>query len=288
MAVAAPNRGRPAGLWATVDGGRSWLPDTLDARAGATVAVAHGVSLVGGGDGSIRRKNGAQAWEVVRAPERCAAEATEGDPRVAGLVPCITAFAWADERRTIAIGPASILVSEDAGATWAAVQAPQQTLFGAAFASESLGLIVGGGGTILRSVDGGRVWSPQISGSRALLEDVAFADSMVAVAVGSFGTILRSDDGGVTWATVPSDTRQHLRGIAFADPTQGIAVGMYGTVLRTADGGRSWRSGNAGTSAHLLDVAVASDRVPVAVGWFDTILRGPPMRSPIIWMEGVP
>jgi photosystem II stability/assembly factor-like uncharacterized protein len=287
MAVAAPDGRRPARLWSTVDGGRSWQPDTLDAPAGAAVALAHGVSLVGGSDGSIRRRRDGQAAELVRAPDSCGSVA-ERDPRVAGLAPCVTAFAWANDHRIIAIGPASILVSEDAGVAWETVRAPQQTLFGVSFVTDSLGLIVGGAGTILRTVDGGRSWAAQISGSRSLLEDVAFADAMVAVAVGSFGTILRSADGGVSWSTVSSETRQHLRGVAFANPTEGVAVGLYGTVLRTSDGGRSWRPQNAATRAHLLDVAVASDGAPVAVGWFDTVLRGPSLASSSVTTGGAP
>jgi photosystem II stability/assembly factor-like uncharacterized protein len=274
-------------VWVTANGGRSWQPGAIDAPAGAAVAVRQGVSLVGGRDGSIRRRTGAEAPQLVRPPVGCGDD-PKRDPQVAGLTPCITAFAWADDRRTIAIGPASILVSQDAGVTWEPVSAPQQTLFGVSFASESLGLIVGGAGTILRTVDGGRSWAAQITESRALLEDVAFADATVAVAVGSFGTILRSADGGVTWSTVLSGTRRHLRGVAFASASEGLAVGLYGTVLLTADGGQSWRSQNAGTTAHLLDVAVTSDGDPIVVGWFDTILRGSPIASSSGRADGAP
>ncbi|MDH4158613.1 MAG: glycosyl hydrolase, partial [candidate division Zixibacteria bacterium] len=58
------------------------------------------------------------------------------------------------------------------------------------------GTVVGIGGTILRTTDGGDTWVNQASGTDNWLETVCFTDRNTGTAVGIGGTILRATTGG--------------------------------------------------------------------------------------------
>src|SRR5262249_30256713 len=109
------------------------------------------------------------------------------------------------------------------------------TLRAAAAPDSSTVVAVGDFGTILRTADGGACWTPQPSGTTAVLYGVAFVDADTGTAVGEFGTILHTDDGGATW-TPQSSAANHLYGVSFVDADTGTAVGNLGTILRTDDG----------------------------------------------------
>ena len=65
------------------------------------------------------------------------------------------------------------------------------------FVNSSIGYIVGGGGTILKSIDGGISWLPQISGTINNLLSVSFTDANKGYVVGDNGTILNTMNGGM-------------------------------------------------------------------------------------------
>ncbi|MCE2559945.1 MAG: hypothetical protein J4F98_15475, partial [Acidobacteria bacterium] len=94
---------------------------------------------------------------------------------------------------------------------------------------------VGGGGTILKSSDGGDTWNARTSGTRAKLESVTFtAGGRTGWAVGQKGTILKSSDGGDTWEARTSGTTRRLESVTFADDGRtGWAVGIGGTILKS-------------------------------------------------------
>ena len=57
-------------------------------------------------------------------------------------------------------------------------------LNGVTFADDSVGYAAGRNGTILKTIDGGATWTPQVSGTAADLLGVDFADALNGVAVG--------------------------------------------------------------------------------------------------------
>ncbi len=66
-------------------------------------------------------------------------------------------------------------------------------LFGVSFVDAGTGTAVGGGGTILRTVDGGATWTPQSSGTTNFLFGVSFVDASTGTAVGGGGTIPQTE-----------------------------------------------------------------------------------------------
>lgn len=111
----------------------------------------------------------------------------------------------------------------------------------------------GSGGTVLRTVDGGRTWqnvSPPDTAALQFRDIEAFdANRAVALSIGA-GTdsrVYRTEDGGRTWAeTFRNDEPQAFYDcMAFFDRRHGLAMsdpvdGRF-RILATEDGGRSWQ-----------------------------------------------
>lgn len=92
------------------------------------------------------------------------------------------------------------------------------------------GWIIGEGGTILRTTNGGLSWVPQASGTTANLRGLHFVDLHRGWVVGAGGLILATSEGGSTWIQEPSGTAKDLSSIFFVG-SKGFAVGAEGTIL---------------------------------------------------------
>ncbi len=128
----------------------------------------------------------------------------------------------------------------------AAWQLPRSDLYGVAAAGD-LVLAVGYWGTVLRSVDGGQIWSHQPTPTDRTLYAVSLGDESRGWAVGAGGTLLQTTDGGVSWhklevelpATEFDDARPldtPLFDVSAISPYEAWAVGDFGTILHTRDG----------------------------------------------------
>jgi photosystem II stability/assembly factor-like uncharacterized protein len=163
-------------------------------------------------------------------------------------------------------GPTGTVVgTTDGGATWTA-QSPgggNYYLYGVDFVGPDSGWVVGEGGRIRFSSDGGTNWSTQTSGTGQTLFDVKFTDPLNGWIVGAGGRILRTLLGGNPWASQASGTGNTLRGVDFIDPNQGWAVGQSGTILHTTDGGNNWVPQASLTTQYLRSV----DFLDALRGW---------------------
>jgi photosystem II stability/assembly factor-like uncharacterized protein len=140
-------------------------------------------------------------------------------------------------------------------------------------ADASTGTIVGYGGTILRTTNGGTTWTSQTSGTSEILVGVCMTGLNEAIVVGLNGIILRTTDGGATWVTRPGGTSQILIGVSMSDANTGAIVGWGGTILRTIDGGSTWTSQTSGTAEHLYGVSFANENIGTVVGLSGLVLR---------------
>ncbi len=153
--------------------------------------------------------------------------------------------------------------------------------------------IVGDGGIILRTQDGGVTWQKQVSPTNKNLYSVYFTDNSNGWAVGDDGTIIRTMDGsnwqiisspiqgrrlrcvnfygfnngwavgdlgtilywnGTEWKKQESPTTQHLYAVDFINNSEGWAVGDGGTILYTNNGGNKWEKKPSGTTNILRGV----------------------------------
>jgi len=118
--------------------------------------------------------------------------------------------------------------------------------------SKDHAVVVGYGGKILATRDGGRNWTQLRSGTDLALYGVRFPDPDHGWIVGQEGVVLATADGGTTWAAQESNAtftepdgavrRAYLFNLDAVDANTAWAVGDRSVLVSTTDGGKTWRS----------------------------------------------
>jgi photosystem II stability/assembly factor-like uncharacterized protein len=113
-------------------------------------------------------------------------------------------------------------------------------------------VVVGYGGKILETKDGGSSWMSESSGTDLALYAVRFADEQHGFISGQDGLILHTNDGGKTWQRQESNavfqdkdgSKQplFLFGLHALDADHAWAVGDRSILTSTGDGGKTWRA----------------------------------------------
>ncbi len=130
--------------------------------------------------------------------------------------------------------------------------------------------IVGDGGIILKTQDGGITWQKQVSPTDKNLYSVYFVDNTNGWAVGDNGTIIQTKDGS-NWQTVSSPAGgRRLRCVNFYGFNNGWAVGDLGTILYW--NGTEWKKQESPTTQHLYAVDFINSSEGWIVGDSGTIL----------------
>jgi photosystem II stability/assembly factor-like uncharacterized protein len=137
-------------------------------------------------------------------------------------------------------------VSNDAGINWTAVNTTTtENLNSVAAINKSLFIVVGDGGTILKTYDQGFSWEDHTVGGAKF--NKIFDGGKVGAwghlwIVGNNGRIYATTDYGISWYPQNSGVTDNLNDIKFRDENQGIVVGDNGVVRYTADGGTTWQA----------------------------------------------
>ncbi len=104
------------------------------------------------------------------------------------------------------------------------------------------GYIVGTGGFVLATHDGGQSWQATRGDTRNTLFAVAAPKDHPAIAVGILGTMMHQN--GAAWARdqdISNSVYSWLRSLSFApDASMGIITGGKGIILVSRDGGANW------------------------------------------------
>lgn len=209
-------------LLKTVDGGASWKTVNFDAgrfrvtkiffaKTGLAMAIGEAGALLTLGDDGKK-------WKRTVSPTRYL---------------LLDGKFTDDFHGTIVGAGGSVLFTEDAGASWngAILQgAEKPKLNKVFFVNQKNGWTVGSGGKIYQTINGGRAWREQNSGTTENLTDVFFLNTAEGWAVGDGGTILHSTTAGNVWSPVASPVKHKLEKIFF-NGGQGWAVGFGGTIL---------------------------------------------------------
>ncbi|MGD9764108.1 MAG: WD40/YVTN/BNR-like repeat-containing protein [Candidatus Binatia bacterium] len=127
-------------------------------------------------------------------------------------------------------------------------------------------IVVGYGGKILRTADGGYTWDVIDSGSDKALYSVDFPDREHGWIAGQSGTLLHSSDGGKTWVKQQSPTPVYLFSIDMVNASEGWAVGDRATTLHTRDGGKTWQAGKLTSTEGLTPEQAVLAEDPVLYG----------------------
>jgi len=86
-------------------------------------------------------------------------------------------------------------------------------LFGVDFINENLGWAVGKFGTIIKTTDGGTIWSFQQNTKKNTFIDISFYDQNYGLIVGSDGIVLTTSNGGMLWEPRISNTQIELNSV---------------------------------------------------------------------------
>jgi len=122
------------------------------------------------------------------------------------------------------------------------------------FTSEDTGWVVGYGGAILKTTNGGGNWNVQTSGTSLNLHSVNFVTDQIGWIGGENGLQLKTTNGGSNWqsSTINSDI-EDVHDVFFINENIGHAVisktilgsgyiyENYGDILNSTDGGSNWQ-----------------------------------------------
>ncbi|MEW6734426.1 MAG: YCF48-related protein, partial [Acidobacteriota bacterium] len=91
--------------------------------------------------------------------------------------------------------------------------------------------IVGSGGYVGYTEDGGKTWRRQSAG-KAYLRDVYFVNDNIGWVVGEDATIMHTEDGGKTWEQQDSGIEGTITRVQFVSSKLGYAAANNGRILR--------------------------------------------------------
>ncbi len=160
-----------------------------------------------------------------------------------------------DAQTGISVGESGNIVrTTNGGQTWTTVHpagAAKDLYWDIEFASSTVAVLCGTGGSMWLSSDAGASWFPIQTGDIGDVTDLDSLDDQVAWAVNDEGTVLRTITGGTFWEPTPVTgfgADGELTGVDFADANRGWIVGRQpvlgqpteGRIARSTDGGLTW------------------------------------------------
>jgi len=120
---------------------------------------------------------------------------------------------------------------------------------------ENLIFVVGQGGTIMKTTDGGINWTICNTVTTKLLRRSKFLQNgLVGYVSGANTSLIKTIDGGVTWQNLIINQDIDLYALDFPDELTGFVAGNPGTrIFKTTDGGLNWAQSD---SLDMLTVSV--------------------------------
>ena len=139
---------------------------------------------------------------------------------------------------------------------------------GIALLPNQSGWMVGDGGFVLKTGNGGIVWEMPPSPLPAEVDEVfdfrtvACRGQHVWIAGQPGSIVWHSHDGGKSWNSALTGQSLPIQRLDFATDSDGCAVGELGTILQTRDGGATWRTvRGAGRRAALMQISASLPHV---------------------------
>lgn len=125
-------------------------------------------------------------------------------------------------------------------------------------------VVVGNGGTILKTIDGGTNWVQKTSGTASNLMKLQFVNANTGYAVGENGTLLKSIDGGENWSSITTGITTNLYGLSCVNENNFYISGDNGLIRKTIDGGANFIAQNYGTIYPIKTIQFLNDQVGYA------------------------
>lgn len=204
----------------------------------------------------VRTTDGGKNWSVVSPTLNSATEVSYG---LRGLTMASTTVGFAVGENGLT------LKTTDGGASWSEITNPTGTSYShlndVASTSTSKLWVVGEGGHIYVSSNGGSTWTSQSSGTSQHLVTIVFTDSSHGWVSGENRLFLRTTNGGSTWSSVTISnlaSTETIDDIDFLNSNDGILSSTTGYLLQTSDAGTSWSTVSAYGLPVLVDIHLSS------------------------------
>ncbi len=148
------------------------------------------------------------------------------------------------------------------------------------FVDKNEGWAVGDQGGVWHTIDGGKTWERQTTGSRACLKGVCFLNPYTGWAVGrielpadagSSGVIFTTTDGGLNWVELTSGVLPGLNAVRVFDEKTAVvcgdgSAGSPAGVFTTTDKGKTWVAANGGRAPSWQGGSFTSEKSGVVGG----------------------
>jgi len=133
--------------------------------------------------------------------------------------------------------PASGKVYKFSGGSWTASAPPTPPSFLTSIdmIDGTTGYMVGSGGTVYKTINGGTSWVAKTSGTSKLLASVSFipGNANIGFAVGEFGRVIHTRNGGDNWSAENLGTNLNMLTVSTTDERSAFTGGDSGAVLRS-------------------------------------------------------
>ncbi|MGH1362739.1 MAG: YCF48-related protein [Calditrichia bacterium] len=238
-------------LLITIDGGSSWTTGNIGISDDLTsITVINDTLFVTGANGHICYSvDGGLTWlpTITNTSETFYSASftsgTSGYAVSAGGIYYWNGVSWIPQNLGInttfygiyTVGPYAYAVGVNGicyywnGVSWGPINiGATGSLYGAYFLNVNYGYIVGSGGIIYRTINGGGSWTTINTGVNLTIYNIHIVDDNNAWAVCEGGVILQTIDGGTTWEVITTGAPGSLAGITFINGT-GYVVGAGGT-----------------------------------------------------------
>ncbi len=148
-----------------------------------------------------------------------------------------------------------------------------QTFQSAQYLTDQKMIVVGGGGQIRLSNDGGATWHANNQSSHIGFQSVSFIDSLHGLIAALTGEIYHSSDGGLTWIQQTKLKTYRLSKILMVSADTAYVCGSAGAVFRSSDGGKTWDSLSSGEPFFIRNLYFQNSKTGYAIGDSGMILK---------------
>lgn len=260
----------------TINSGTNWVAQTSSITGDLTgISFINAVTglAVGGGGRVMRTINGGINWLFISNP-------TSGLGGGVQFVTSNTAYAIGDQ----------IIKSTDSGLNWSVIADYSNILNGLYFTDSLTGTVVGTGGLIITTTNGGINWTQRLMMLPVQLADsimgcVHYINSQTGYAGGILGIVVKTTNAGINWSYVPLGNNFNANGIFFTDVNTGFICSQAGRIYRTTNGGVNWVQQVTGITDPLQDVEFIDANTGWVCGFNGRILKT--TNGGVTWLNPV-